>query len=339
MATKFEAKIINPILRLIKNNQVYLTKSENLDQLAKLGYIYNTLWYAGRICWGYDGIIQKGYECEDNPKYKIEMCNPISETIEDLIYDAWGMHVDDMDKSYDWDVFITNVKGRQATEVEALDAKHNKTIDDWVKLKTHPDYRFKSLFPNRKSILNYLFCVIGSSYAYSNGYIIETASGADQDKSVYGFWPEAQFKGKIANKVNEIVNDPLVKQTLDATKNYIYLKVTKKKEEEEREHKELFEQIKKALDERAVTMDKDTESEFMEMYDLLTNKKENPKEEKYSQYYPICEYSPITKVNKTSEASTFNAAIEVCQEILLHKDKERAENVKFAEKFLKRNGI
>jgi len=29
----------------------YLTKKENTPQLAKLGYIYNTLWYGGRMSW------------------------------------------------------------------------------------------------------------------------------------------------------------------------------------------------------------------------------------------------------------------------------------------------
>ena len=78
---KFEENIIDPILSCIRDNQEYLTQPENLPQLAKLGYIYNTLWYDGRICWGYDGILrgnakttdedgeETGYsDCEDNPK-------------------------------------------------------------------------------------------------------------------------------------------------------------------------------------------------------------------------------------------------------------------------------
>src|SRR4051812_25415984 len=105
---KFEPNIIDPILNLIKDNQEYLTQKENLPQLAKLGYMYNTLWYAGRRCWGSDGILRgdtkmlvkwdeedddedmyQYSDCEENPKYKIEMCNPLTDEIEDLIYDAW----------------------------------------------------------------------------------------------------------------------------------------------------------------------------------------------------------------------------------------------------------
>ena len=54
---KFEENIIDPILILIRDNQEYLTMPENLPQLAKLGYMYNTLWYDGRLCWGSDGIL------------------------------------------------------------------------------------------------------------------------------------------------------------------------------------------------------------------------------------------------------------------------------------------
>jgi hypothetical protein len=49
---RYEKNVIDPILKIIKDNQEYLTQPENLPQLAKLGFLYNTLWYAGRICWG-----------------------------------------------------------------------------------------------------------------------------------------------------------------------------------------------------------------------------------------------------------------------------------------------
>ena len=57
MIYPFEQNVIDPILLLIRNNQEYLTKEQNLPQLAKLGFMYNTLWYAGRLAWGFDGIL------------------------------------------------------------------------------------------------------------------------------------------------------------------------------------------------------------------------------------------------------------------------------------------
>jgi len=95
---KYEERIIDTILNTIKEHQVYLTQKENLPQLAKLGYMYNTLWYGGR-CASYDGVIPKAEciesdgsvykyaQCDDNPKYKIEMCEPENDEIENYIYE------------------------------------------------------------------------------------------------------------------------------------------------------------------------------------------------------------------------------------------------------------
>lgn len=52
---KFEKNVIDPLLNAISEHQVYLSKRANLPQLAKLGYIYETLFSAGRICWGHKG--------------------------------------------------------------------------------------------------------------------------------------------------------------------------------------------------------------------------------------------------------------------------------------------
>jgi len=57
---KYEEKVIDVILGLIRDNQEYLTQPENLPQLAKLGFMYDTLWYAGRRCWGSNGILRDG---------------------------------------------------------------------------------------------------------------------------------------------------------------------------------------------------------------------------------------------------------------------------------------
>ena len=66
--TKYEKTVIEPIMKVIENNQVFLTKPENLPQLAKLGFMFERLYYAGRICYGYDGIVKRGSSCENNPK-------------------------------------------------------------------------------------------------------------------------------------------------------------------------------------------------------------------------------------------------------------------------------
>ena len=165
---KFEEKVINPILEYIRDNQLTLTQPENLPQLAKLGYMYNTLWYSGRICWGYDGIlldaeVKKAIEdydgddddenspyqfisCENNPKYKIEMCNPHNTHIEDLIYDAWSMHVayESLDMHVDFNTFKNLIlNGKELSDYAKKRLKVNKTFDDWVEILMHPEYKYK----------------------------------------------------------------------------------------------------------------------------------------------------------------------------------------------------
>ena len=66
--TKYEKHVIRPILDIIEKYQDFLCKPENLPQLAKLGFMFEKLWYAGGVSYGYNGIVQKGgYTCENNP--------------------------------------------------------------------------------------------------------------------------------------------------------------------------------------------------------------------------------------------------------------------------------
>ena len=84
MVFDFEKQVIDPILIIIRENQEYLTYPENLPQLAKLGFMYGNLWYIGRVCYGQKGIIFKSEMiCEDNPKYKLEMVEPIDDDIDE----------------------------------------------------------------------------------------------------------------------------------------------------------------------------------------------------------------------------------------------------------------
>lgn len=140
MKYNFEKNVIDVILNTIKDNQVYLTQKENLPQLAKLGFMYNTLWYNGRICWGYNGIINSSTDendeeyygqCEDNPKYKIEMCEPINKEIDYLIYDAWGMHIgmDSLEEHPNWEDFSKIINGGvELSDLQRLTIMDNNPI-------------------------------------------------------------------------------------------------------------------------------------------------------------------------------------------------------------------
>jgi hypothetical protein len=330
---EFEERIIDTILNTIKDNQGYLTQRENLPQLAKLGYMYNTLWYGGRIS-SYDGIIPKvmiideddddepcEYEqCGDNPKYKIDMCNPENEEIENYIYDAWGMHVSN-GFGPSWDKFKTTVlEGKELTESEIKMLKPNKTFDEWVDALLSK----KRYYTDKRHVANHLLCVIGNGYGYKNGFVIHEASGADQDSSDYGDWKNAKFREDIQVIVNQIMVDPEVEIVMEY--------VTKCKEDYDAK------ELAKEIEAFGMPYLDYLKSEERETVESVFKKLKGVTENSYEPYYPICEYSIITKLDTNSDPSYIKAGIEICEEILAHEEEEskRPENIKFAKKFLKK---
>jgi hypothetical protein len=344
----YEERIINKILNTIKDNQTYLTKKENLPQLAKLGYMYNTLWYAGRIA-SYNGIIsQESYkeegetyyypQCDENPKYKIEMCKPESEKIENYIYDAWGMHVQESynygTSSQEFLQIINN--GKELSDIEIKLLKPNKTFDEWVEIKTNKDYRYHSIYPNRRAVANHLLCTIGNGYDFKKGFIIETASGEDQDRTDYGDWENAKFCNDIQVIVDMIIKDKeveLILKYIDELKEKKIQDELKKEKEKEDEEREMY----------GITLKELKESkEFKESIEKMFEKSE----ENFN-YYPISNYSIITKINKNSDPSYIKAGIEICEYILANppkygKDYNKFQKdqcdyqTKFAENFIKK---
>lgn len=334
----FEKRIIDPILNTIKENQEYLTQKENLPQLAKLGYMYNTLWYAARGA-SYDGLIEREEvveddgevwyvdQCDENPKYKIEMCEPINDEIEDYIYDAWSLHVsNELGPSFEEFTQIIT-KGKDLSEFEIKLAKPNKTFDDWVDILTSPDYEYSSMFPDRRSVADHLLCVIGNGYGFKNGYVIEKAGGADQDSTDYGDWQNAEFREDIQEVVDKIMADSEVEIVL------------RHREKEVAEHKAA--QLEREMKAFGMSYEDFLKSDKYKKFSGSDNQIEKPYE-----YYPISKnYSIITKINKNSHPSYIQAGIEICEDILANPPKYREDyneyqrkqcdyQVNFAESFL-----
>lgn len=357
---KFETTIIDPILNCIKEHQVYLTQPENLPQLAKLGYMYNTLWYAGRTCWGYNGILQTNKvesdnygDCEDNPKYKIEMCEPETEEIENLIYDAWGMHVSDgPEGSPTFDEFKQLILvGKEMTDFDKKLRKPNKTFDEWVDVLTNPQYQYHSIYPNRRAVANHLLCVIGNGYGWNaEGFIIREAGGADQDQDVYGFWENAQFNPAIQAVVDKILAIPELAATLTA--NYERRQAWFQQEKaKKRKSYQLFYDILQAnglYQESEGDLDSD---DLFERMDTFNEQKDGrmKKVKEYSPYYPISSYSKLNLICDPQariaagvspiHPSYHQVAQEICNEIIAHAEQENKahhgeNNVKYAKKYL-----
>lgn len=349
----FERDVIDVILNLIKDNQLYLTKPENLPQLAKLGYIYNTLYYAGRLCWGYNGLIQKSnYDeengidyssCEDNPKYKIEMCKPENNQIEDLIYDAWGMHVSNECTTPTFKKFCQIIiEGEEISELEKLFNKSNKTFDEWCQILMDKKYPYNSLFLTKRNVVNYLLFSIGTGYGYDKktGCVFTKASGANQDITIYGDWKNADFRKDINKIILKLLKMPEVKNTIDITHMYEY-KIKKE------QRAKIDAEDKKNASKLGLTL---KQWKSKNRYEILSKvleelEKENninseqttdeDNIEPYHPYYPLCEYSIITQFDQNTHPSYIQAGIGACEEIVTHPKEERKENVEFANKFLK----
>ena len=327
----FEKRIINSILNIICKNIDYLTLPENLPQLAKLGYMYDKLWYAGRVAYGYDGIIRKSHQCENNPKYKLEYCDIGTEEQFDLIYDAWGMHSENRETNFeDFKNLILN--GKVLTQLEIDIRKPNKTLDDWVTIKLNPNYKYKSLYPDRKSVLNNLLCTIGTEYSYKDGYIYEEASGAGKDVSIYGHWENAIFDSKIQKIVDKILLDEDVEKVVNTQYNEHIKWKKDKKDKEIKTYTNMYETLFK-------NNDISLEDFLNKMFNDEITYKDN---DSYKKYYPISEYSNIQKIDENSHISYIKGSVEICKDILEHKieESERGNgNIKFAENFLSKTFI
>lgn len=368
---KFEEMIIDPIISIIRENQKYLTKPENLPQLAKLGWMYNTLWYAGRVCWGYDGILldpeiikslktaddlheedpnnpYTWISCEDNPKYKIEECQPEDDEIENWIYDAWGMHVSNELSTPTYTDFVKKLKeGRPLTDFDRKRLKPNKTMEEWVEVLTDKQYPYHSIYPDRKAVLNHLMCTIGYGIS-KDGFIYTEASGADQDETSYGDWENAKFRRDIEARIEQLLQYPELKATLNTCNKYESDLKAKKKEEEKKRWSFL--------------KDVDIDDEDFDIDELLaklhtqrTGTKMEPTKPKYKTYYPISSSSIIFKITDEEakkregitkvDPSYINAAIEICKDILAHEEEETSSpyghktNPKYAREILGKLGV
>lgn len=340
--TKYEKLVIRPILKVIENKQDYLCQPENLPQLAKLGFMFNNLWYAGRVCYGYDGIVKKGSSCENNPKYEIgDNIKYNSEEDENLVYDAWGMHVTDEYKNNDYEAFKKIVlEGKELPEFEKERRRPNKTFDDWVKILTDKRYKYHSLYPDRQSVANHLLCVIGNGYGYNTktGMVISEASGADQDEDLYGEWENAQFESSILEVINKVLDVPECKLALDAYSAFVIKNRDKRLKKEREDMSKWFGNLLPSLNKfrtesgkPEITLDDDgfqkTMNEYLKIQmSKITGKSSTPKPKpKPYEYYPISDYSIIWKLDENSHPSYIQAGLEICEHIVANNPEIRKD--------------
>ena len=361
--TKYERYVIRPILQAIEKHQDFLCKPENLSQLAKLGFMFEKLWYAGRVCYGSDGIVKKmSYTCENNPKYELgDTIKYNSEENENLIYDAWGMHVSNDGNQMDFEEFSNLIlNGKPLSVFEIQERKPKKIFEEWVAVMTDRRYRYHAMFPDRRRVADYLLCTIGTGYGYdkANGVVIKEASGADQDQDAYGSWENAKFIPEIEIVVRQVLMFDMTKIAMDAESAYIKAIVAKRKQEEFDQQRVLHEALLPAINEKLakegkepVTIDSEryrmVYEKYMElrMEEILGSRQKN--ENDTYDYYPICNYSIITMFDENTHPSYLKAGLEICEDIVTNPPKikegwndyqkeQRNEMIEFAKTYVEK---
>jgi len=320
MRFNFEIKVTNKILNLVKLNTKYLTLSENLPQLAKLLFSFDFLYQVGRLCYGYQGIIQKYGYCEDNFLDKVECCYSGDLEKDNLIYGAFGIHITNKIEILPMSDFYKILFGSSllslqfSSVLETKELKKNKTWEEWEEIFLLKDYNF--IGSEKRRIADHILCTIGTGYEYKDGFIYErVARGIN--KEIYGDWKNSILNFKIEKKLLNIVNTPEVASAVNISFDYI-------------------EQFKKEEERKKIEKEISLFGMPLNQYRLKNPKLIKESLKSYEPYYPICEYSPIYKFDENSHPSYLKIGSEICKDILNHRELESSENIEFAEKFLNR---
>lgn len=333
MNYKYEKNIISPLLNLIKENSIYLTRPENLPQLAKLGFIFQITYYYGRTCWGFQGILEKSADCENNPRDLFEKIETGKDKIDEIIYDAWTMHSGNFSTGkheYNFDTFCDLVNNGEIYSDIGKKWLKDKTFEDWVIL-------LNNQYSYSKFSRNAIFAKLSHGYKMdSNGYIF-VESNTGKNLSIFGEWKNGVLRNDIKQKIDEILSIPELKLTLDSAYKH-RMSLHKKNADEKRKMESIFYEVAKAAG-----LYEDSEGN-LDFYDIVgrynkakTILPNSPflvnEEEKYQPKYIDIKF--INKIMKIGHQSYKDAAMDFFKEILDNEILEKEENIKLAKKYLK----
>lgn len=136
------AKGMKYILSKVVSEKSYLER--NPKSLSYLMSYYDKLHYGSRY------HPNENFQDWQNPKDEI-LDLKTEDSYKDFVYDAWASVVDDN----------TNYHPL------SLEMKVNKTLDDWVELALNPNYRYRSLYADKESVVDFLFLTIGNGLGWN----------------------------------------------------------------------------------------------------------------------------------------------------------------------------
>lgn len=117
------------------------------------------------------------YGCMDNPKYPVlDRGEELSTEDANLFYDAWATTVSN-------DYHFPDVNHGLP-----LEAKKNKTVQDWVDLLMDPNYRYTDQYPTEEKVIDWLFCVYGAGHGWNkDGFIDNTGPSGVGEANFAGY--------------------------------------------------------------------------------------------------------------------------------------------------------
>lgn len=354
------------ILRIVERNQAWL--ASNPAALQWLMCHWDSMFYAGRICYGYGGIIKKGSACENNPKYEVGgRIKYQSEEIENIIYDAWANASTAMGKLIPgsngmgivmatretFEQWGREYVGLQSDPFFQLSEKPNKTFDEWVELCTDTRYRYHSIFPDRFSVANHLLAVNGTGMGWNKAGFVCDEGPADNDEAMFNGWPLVtiqSFPEAYQSLIEEVIYSEKVQKTIAAANEHHQKLVSEENRKKGESKRDLLATLGVEVPEGTSIETMDGESVLAlfdkwleEAYEKREGKLEslgNPDGRPPRTYYPFSKgYCQLLSIPENAHPSYIWASKEIVEHVLQNQELYDSETVKDAKLFYKQAAV
>lgn len=269
-------KAMASILELVLKEKSYLEK--NPKALAKVMYEYDDIHYSSRL--------HKNENKHDweNPKYAvIDLEEKTDKEYAALVYDAWCASLEDYsdDNSHE------------------LESKPNKTMDEIVTMSMSPDYKYGSIYPDRRSVLNHYLCVIGTGIKWNKDGFLSDAGPDGTDMVQFKGYQHEKLPESILSQCYWLADSDIVKYR--ELRNQKKLERIAKEKAEDEKMKTLMETLKKKVP---------GNKKLSDLFPSFSIPEDHP-------FYPISDnYSNICTMPANAHESYVEASKEICEKIL-----------------------
>lgn len=131
-------------------------------------------------------------KCDYNPKYYILDFEAPREDI-DFVYSAWSISVGNSVQCAD--------------PIHQPHLKKHMSVDDIVKTKLDPKYRYRSIYASRSSVINCLFMTVGTGIGWHEGYLTEIETGGQPSWLFVGYTIcENEIEPAIKDKIKDLIS-------------------------------------------------------------------------------------------------------------------------------------